>query len=69
MRVTNQPSASLIERADLEELVAERATDLTRHAEALGRTDQANVFWRLARWCRVAALTPRASARASQGSP
>jgi hypothetical protein len=56
MRVVHTSSRFLIERAELEELVAERAADVARYADSLGQRGHADVFWRVVRQCRVMAL-------------
>ena len=59
MRVNHKSSRSLIERAELEELVVERAVEMTRYGDSLGEHRHADLFWRLARRCRINALMLR----------
>ena len=53
-----------LEQAALEELAAERAAEIARHAEAAGHIGGAETLWRLARRCRVQVLLLRAQAGA-----
>ncbi len=68
MRVNHASARSLSERAELEELVAERAVGMARYGDSLGEHRNADFFWRLARRCRVNALMLRTRSNVASGS-
>jgi hypothetical protein len=55
---------TLAERADLEDVAAERAMAVARHVEAEGYFIGADMYWKLANRCRVEGLRLRALAEA-----
>jgi hypothetical protein len=55
---------TLAERADLEEVAAERAVAVARHVEAEGYFIGADIYWKLADRCRAEGLKLRALAEA-----
>ena len=57
---------TLAERADLQDLVAERAADVARYAEAEGYLTGADIYWKLAQRCRVKSLKLRALSTARE---
>ncbi len=54
----------LLERASLQDRVAERAAELAQEAERSGQQDTADICWRLVIHSRVRALALRALAEA-----
>ena len=57
---------TLAERADREDLTAERAVAVARHAEAEGYFRGAEMYWKLAHRCRVESLKLHALAAAAK---
>ena len=55
---------TLAERADFEDLTADRAVAVARHTEAEGYFIGAEMYWKLAHRCRVESLKLRALAEA-----
>ena len=51
---------TLAKRADLEDMAAERAVTVARHAEAEGYFVGAEMYWKLAHRCRAEGLRLRA---------
>jgi hypothetical protein len=51
---------SLIERAALQDRIAEMAAEVAQEAERIGQTESANILWVLVRRSRVNAMTLRA---------
>jgi len=61
---TRRDQGTFAERADLEDLAAERAASIARYAAAEGYIEGADMFQNIGRRCRVEALKLRALAAA-----